>query len=212
MDNTSSSSSDSNKYPSSSSTSTKPVITKTKSNKRKSILVIDDYNFQLKNFNKNRTIKFWRCANRTCGMLLHTNPNDEFLRYSVREKDHTHLPNSAETEIRNLGETMRQRVEIDLVPLHVMPVSGHNLVHTHCKMISTIPASSSFLIPETYTKDYLNKECLLIYDSNDPEFQINRSGSVRSAGRILVWSSNVQLQLLFGSEILYMDGTFYTAP
>ncbi|CAF3377199.1 unnamed protein product [Rotaria sp. Silwood2] len=66
--------------PSSSSTSPKPSIIKTTSNKH---------------FNKNKTVKFWRCAKRDCGVLLHTNLNDEFIRFSGKKINRTHLPNPA---------------------------------------------------------------------------------------------------------------------
>lgn len=79
-------------------------------------------------------------------------------------------------------------------------------------MIPPLPESSSFEIPDLYTKDYLNTDRLLLHDSDDPKFQINEPGSVRSQGRVLVWSSNVQLRLLFDSQRLHMDGTFCTTP
>ncbi|CAF4187268.1 unnamed protein product, partial [Rotaria sp. Silwood2] len=90
--------------------------------------------------------------------------------------------------------------------------SGHNLVHHRRKTTSSIPQSSSFFIPESYTNDYCNKARLLLYDSNDPKYQLNQSGHIRSEGRILVWSSDIQLKLLFNSQKLHMDGTFSTSP
>ncbi|CAF0726252.1 unnamed protein product [Rotaria sp. Silwood1] len=81
------------------------------------MLTINGYQYQLKNFNKNKTIKFLRSANRSCGVLLHTNLNDEFVRFSGKTTEHSHLPNPAELEIRNLKEVIRQRVENELAPL-----------------------------------------------------------------------------------------------
>jgi hypothetical protein len=112
----SSSSAQSREY-SSSSTSSKPTIERTKSNKRKSMLTINIYHFQRKNYNKNKTLKFWRCANRNCHVLLHTNLNDEFVRFSGGMTGHSHVPNPAELEIRHLREAMRQRAENELLPL-----------------------------------------------------------------------------------------------
>ena len=97
MDETSSSSSTENS--SSLSTSAKQNITKTKTNKRKLMLFIEGYNFQFKSFNKNKTIKFWRCADRSCGMILHTNLDDEFIRFAGKVTDHSHLPNPAQLQI-----------------------------------------------------------------------------------------------------------------
>jgi hypothetical protein len=78
-------------------------------------------------------------------------------------------------------------------------------------MIPPLPQSSSFLIPDVYTKDYHNNERLLLHDSDDPKFQIHLS-DVRSEGRVLIWSTDVQLNLLFDSQKLHMDGTFCTSP
>ncbi|CAF4252766.1 unnamed protein product [Rotaria sordida] len=61
---------------------TKLTITKTYSNKGKSMLIVNGYNLQFKNFNRKRTIKFWRCTNRSCNVILHTNSDDTFIRFS----------------------------------------------------------------------------------------------------------------------------------
>ncbi len=102
---------------STSSAVTKLTIKKTTSNKRKPMLTVDGYYFQMKNYNKAKTMKFWRCANRNCGLLLHTNLNDEFVRFSGSVTEHSHLPNPVELEIRTSREEMRQRAEHELVPL-----------------------------------------------------------------------------------------------
>ena len=81
------------------------------------MLTIDGYQFQTKNYNKAKTLKFWRCANRNCGVLLHTSLNDEFVRFSGSMANHSHLPNPAALEIRTLRENMRQRAEHELLPL-----------------------------------------------------------------------------------------------
>lgn len=98
-------------------TLTKPIIATTKSNKRKVMLAIDGYHFQLKNVNGKKTTKFWRCANRACGVIVHTTTDDEFIRFSGGMAVHCHMPNPAETEIRDLRESMRKRAQTDLIPL-----------------------------------------------------------------------------------------------
>lgn len=89
---------------------------------------------------------------------------------------------------------------------------GHGLKHHRRKMIPQLPKSSSFLIPDLYKKDYNNTERFLLHDTDDPVLETNELGTVRSAGRILVWATDTQLQVLFDSERLYMDGTFATTP
>jgi hypothetical protein len=81
------------------------------------MLTVHGYYFQMKNYNKAKTIKFWRCANRSCSLLLHTNLNDEFVRFSGSVTEHSHLPNPAELEISTLRVEMRQRAEHELLPL-----------------------------------------------------------------------------------------------
>ncbi|CAF2895701.1 unnamed protein product [Rotaria sp. Silwood2] len=238
-----SSSNSSTEYSSSLSTSVKLNVTKTKTNKRKLMLFIEGYNFQFKSFNKNKTIKFWWCADSSCGMILHTNLDDEFIRFTGKVTDQSHLPNPVQLEIRNSRETMRERAENELLLLqeiaeqeirkalltaealvalpHVttigmiliflckvnslicflfMFLSGHNLIHNRWKMNPHLLSSSSFFIPDIYTKDYHNNARLLLHDSDDPKFQINQLENVQSTGRILVWSSDIQLKLLFHSE------------
>ncbi|CAF1392568.1 unnamed protein product, partial [Rotaria sordida] len=101
----------------SSSAATKLTVNKTTSNKRNPMLTVHGYYFQLKNYNKAKTIRFWRCANRSCAVLLHTNLNDEFVRFSGSMTEHSHPPNPAELEIINLREEMRKRAEHELLPL-----------------------------------------------------------------------------------------------
>ncbi|CAF4101667.1 unnamed protein product [Rotaria sordida] len=208
IDETSSSSSPtstSNEFSSSQSSSVKPTITETKSNKRKVMLVIDGFNYQFKNFNKDKR-KITR---------------------------HSHLPNPAEAEVRNLREAMRKRAEKEILPAQqiaeqevrqalltdearaVLPNIihlGHNLVQYRRKMTPPLPQSSSFFIPESYTKDYHNNTRLLLHDSDDSKFQIDSLGDLRSEGRVLIWSSDIQLNLLFDSQRLHMDGTFSSSP
>ncbi len=113
----SSSSSSLLEYSSSSTNSAKPTISTTTSNKRKLMLVIEGYNFQLKNFNQDRTVKFWRCANRTCRVLIHTTLENEFLRYGRNLSLHSHLPKPPASEVRNLREAMRKRAENETTSL-----------------------------------------------------------------------------------------------
>lgn len=81
------------------------------------MLTVDGYQFQLKSFNSKKTMKFWRCSNRSCGVILHTNLTNEFVRFSGSFGEHCHLPNPVETEVRGLRESMRKRAETELVPL-----------------------------------------------------------------------------------------------
>ncbi|CAF4748087.1 unnamed protein product, partial [Rotaria sp. Silwood2] len=71
---------------------------------------------------------------------------------------------------------------------------------------------SSFIVPDTYTRDYLDRDRLLLHDSENPSFQFNSSDNIQPSGRILICSLDIQLHLLFNSERLHMDGTFSSSP
>lgn len=90
--------------------------------------------------------------------------------------------------------------------------SGHNLAHNRRKTTPELPSSASFSIPESYSRDFRDLERLLLHDSADPKYVFNQSSNIRSAGRVLIWSSDLQLNVLFDSDRLHMDGTFSTAP
>jgi hypothetical protein len=79
-------------------------------------------------------------------------------------------------------------------------------------MMPSLPSSSSFTIPDAYKKDYLGHDRLLLHDNEDQQLQIEESLYAQPEGRILIWSSDIQLNLLFNSEKLFMDGTFSSAP
>ncbi|CAF3649126.1 unnamed protein product, partial [Rotaria sp. Silwood1] len=178
----------------------KPTVNKTVSNKRRLMLDIEGYNFQLKNVSKDQTVKFWRCANRTCRVLVHTTLENEFIRYGGKSSIYSHLPNPSATEVRNLREAMRKRAENEITSLQkiaeqevrqalltgealaVLPRInnlGHNLVHQRRKATLPVPQSSSFFLPESFTKDFCDKDRLLLYDSDDLKFQLKESGHMR---------------------------------
>ncbi|CAF1069652.1 unnamed protein product [Adineta ricciae] len=240
-------------FPITSASSPSPSIEKTTSNQHKPMLYIKGYYYQLKDFKKNKKIKFWRCAKSDCGVLLHTNLKDEFIRYSGKNTDYKHLPNPTALGTRDLKLKMRQRAETELTPLQqiaeqelrnglltsdalanlpnifelgivqsriwVMNVLNvlFSLSRSWFKSYSTknlpsTPNSSSFVIPDKYTRDHLDRDRLLLHDSANPQFQFDSSEDIKISGRILIWSSDIQLNLLFNSERLHMDGTFATSP
>ncbi len=117
MDETSPSSS-SIEHSSSLSTPAKPNVRKRKTDERKLLFFIEGYNFQFKGFNKNRTVRFSRCAHRSCDMILRTNRDDEFICFAAEKViGHSNLRNSALLRTRNLRETIQERVENKLLQL-----------------------------------------------------------------------------------------------
>jgi hypothetical protein len=68
------------------------------------------------------------------------------------------------------------------------------------KAIPPIPLSCAFDIPEEYALT-IEKKRFLLFDEN----RIRRE-------RLLLFSSDVQLNILFNSPTIYMDGTFSKTP
>jgi len=66
--------------------------------------------------------------------------------------------------------------------------------------IPTIPKTFEFDIPMLYQMN-ANSEKYLIADCTSADFN-----------RVLMYSSNRQLQILFDSEIIFCDGTFASSP
>ncbi|CAF4534538.1 unnamed protein product, partial [Rotaria sp. Silwood2] len=75
---------------------------------------------------------------------------------------------------------MRERAENELLPLQEIR-----------KVLPTDEALA--VLPGVTDINYHNNDRLLLYDSDDPEFQINQLENIQSTGRILVWSSDIQL-------------------
>ncbi len=69
------------------------------------------------------------------------------------------------------------------------------------KKTPVIPTSCVFEIPVTYQQTLSEKRLLSM------DFYLKRGKD-----RVLVFASDQQLELLFDSDIIFMDGTFSTAP
>jgi hypothetical protein len=89
---------------------------------------------------------------------------------------------------------------------------GHHLAHTRRKMTPALQQSATFAIPDAYRIDHRNLERLLLYDSDDLKYQVDEHANVRSADKVLLWSSDTHPGSLFGSENVHMDGTFNSSP
>ncbi|CAF4218278.1 unnamed protein product [Rotaria sp. Silwood2] len=123
----------------------------------------------------------------------------------------------AERELSSLQEIAEQEYKNVCVSLmHLMSLFfsflGRGLSQCRQKKLPSIPNSSSFIVPDIYTIYYLDRDRLLLHDSENPSFQFNSSDNIQPSGRILIWSSDIQLHLLFNSERLHMDGTFSSSP
>jgi hypothetical protein len=85
-------------------------------------------------------------------------------------------------------------------PFHFFAL-GSNMSKARRKKTPVIPPSCSFEVPTFYQQTLSSKRLLLM------DFFVKRGKE-----RVLVFSSNQQLELLFNSDIIFMDGTFSTTP
>ncbi|CAF4668553.1 unnamed protein product, partial [Rotaria socialis] len=76
-----------------------------------------------------------------------------------------------------------------------------NMSKARRKITPVMPSSVIFDIPESYQQTLSNERFLLV-----------DLFMTRGKDRILVFSSDQQLELLFESETIFMDGTFHTTP
>ena len=95
----------------------KPTISKTHWNKGYILLIVNGYDVHLRNFNRKKAVKFCRCTNRSCNVILHTNLDNTFIKFSGTVTDHNHLLNPADLELRDLKRSMKTRATTELVPL-----------------------------------------------------------------------------------------------
>ncbi|CAF3239279.1 unnamed protein product [Rotaria sp. Silwood2] len=152
-------------------------------------------------------------------MSIHTDENDVYIYGS--KVDHDHQPNPDLIQTKRLRREMKQRIVNELTPIAVIyeeetakaPVDRavlaafptnqeiyHTLAANRQKLVPLLPSSYSFDIPDLYELTNNGERFLLLDESR------------ARRDRLLLYGSDVQLNLLFDSQAVYMDGTFSKAP
>ncbi|CAF4007618.1 unnamed protein product [Rotaria sordida] len=137
------------------------------------------------------------------------------------KNNHEHPPNPESIQVKQIREKIKQRVITELTPIgkiydeemtktvmNSAAVAIFPVVHemyqsaakNRRKMVPPIPQSCLFDIPNEYKLTIEGKRFLLI-----DEARVRRE-------RLLVFTSDAQMDLLFNSEVIYMDGTFKKSP
>ncbi|CAF1116496.1 unnamed protein product [Didymodactylos carnosus] len=187
------------------------------SNKGKPLLTFGHYLFKC---NKTTdTKRYWVCIERQCGAFIHTNLNDEFL---LTSGDHTHVAGPDMLEMRALREKMKNRIinettsitkiydeeiakaclsESTAATFPTVVEYRSNMSKARRRATPVIPTSCVFEIPMPYQKTLTQEQFLLM------DFYVKRGKD-----RVVVFATVQQLQLLFNSETIFMDGTFSVAP
>ncbi|CAF5188870.1 unnamed protein product, partial [Rotaria magnacalcarata] len=163
---------------------------------------------------------YWRCETRFCSATLITTRNISTGGHSIStegEIHHLHAPSIAKQEIRVFRAQVKRRVREELTPVALLIEQeiekdkfifrGTATINTSTtydrerhKCIPNIPQSLDFIIPHMYT-----------LTRGFERFLLNDKTTV-SGGRLLIFSSNTQLDELFKSSYVFCDGTFSTVP
>lgn len=207
------------------------------SNKGKKLLVYKNYIFRC---NKTTIFKkYWVCNERNCGVFVHTSSKDEFISIVG---EHNHIVEPHFLDIRSVKEKMKERIfgettsitkiydeEVkkaslsaeaaaelptviefrtlcesnvnELKQLSFLLQLGSNMSKARRKKTPVVPSSCVFEIPKTYQQTISNQRFLLC------DFFVKRAKE-----RVLFFSTDQQLHLLFSSTVIFVDGTFSTAP
>ncbi|CAF3896364.1 unnamed protein product [Rotaria sordida] len=137
------------------------------------------------------------------------------------KNEHEHAANPELLEVHQTRQQIKRRVINELTPTGAVydeemskasmsstAIAIFPTVHeiyqgfatTRRKAMPALPQSCIFDIPEQYTLT-IDKKRFLLFD----EARVRRE-------RLLIFSSDIQLDLLFKSSIVYMDGTYSKAP
>lgn len=220
------------------SQSDSPRISFVTSNKNKRLLVMNGYIYQL---NKSTAkVTYWICEEKMCWAGVHLDVNDQFLKYAA--SSHTHLPIPEREEIRLMMSKVKERVTNEttaigqiyneelahtsvsrstlanapsarVASMYRLCVSHHTVGYSFLdsglnrvrrRSTPNLPSSMNFDIPIVYQQT-LDSERSLLAD------RVQRvDGSV--AQRMILFSTDEQLRLLFDCSHVLMDGTFDSCP
>ncbi|CAM4942461.1 unnamed protein product [Rotaria socialis] len=127
----------------------------------------------------------------------YTRKNEILLKIKSRVVDEF-IPIKAitEDEYRKANLTAEEK---RVMPLPIQIESG--LYKLRRKRYPPIPTDQKFIIPPVYLETYANSR-FLIYDKRKTVY----------GGRLLIFASDEQLNVLFHSEVLFADGTFKVSP
>ncbi|CAF4246001.1 unnamed protein product [Rotaria magnacalcarata] len=193
-----------------------PTITFSQCNKGKRVLVCDGYVYHLNKLCSKA--KYWRCGNRLCAAVIHTDINDEF---KVRKGDHSnHLSSPAYIEILSFKSNIKQCVVTEATPIgriYDEELVKAQLSQTALSVVAStqdaksslnrihrletprLPITCRFDIPTLYNLT-INVERFLLYDK------------MRRNKRNLIFATGDQLRVLFKAKQILMDGTFSLYP
>ncbi|CAF5108169.1 unnamed protein product, partial [Rotaria sp. Silwood1] len=196
-------------------------ITYGKTNRGGRELYMCGYSYQIKQENEITTR--WRCIVRapTCPAIIYTNNNDDsFFRWNGAY--HHHPPDENRELIKTIITKIKARVLVEPNPVLIiaeeeirnakmnktqlaampLPYQMESALQKHRrKNIPALPTSLCFEIPLLYQHTWSGYRFILADVQNK-----------RVGGRLIMFSSNEQVDLLLDSTVWFCDGTFKTVP
>ncbi|CAF1246239.1 unnamed protein product [Adineta ricciae] len=187
-----------------------------KSNKGHRQLVRNGYIYKLNR--QTSTKMYWICKHQGCTATVHIDKTDNYLQSNG---EHNHLIESEELEVQRFRIGLKDRVINETAPIPKIfdeeiakaRFSSNALANVPMfrdiqpglnqarrKLTPSLPGSISFDIPDSYRSTACGEK-FLVCDT-----------LVGRKKRLLIFASPKQLELLFNSSILFMDGTFSSTP
>ncbi|CAF4171245.1 unnamed protein product [Rotaria sordida] len=192
-------------------------LTFTKSNKGQLLLVLNGYLYKCNKKTANK--KYWICTYKECKKSIHTNPNDVYVCGGT--DPHDHEPNPDMIAARNIRNKIKERALQEIIPISMIyeqELSNSSINSTTIAILPTcqelgpivtkVRAKVVPLLPQSYLFDISDK----FKETLDGNRFLLMDELIARRERILVSSSDHQLDLLFSSPIVYMDGTFSKSP
>ncbi|CAF2712388.1 unnamed protein product [Rotaria sp. Silwood2] len=185
------------------------------------MIFMNDYGYLFMNETQNTV--GWRCARRdlNCKAVIYTFKNtQEFSHWNGQV--HSHLRDTGYTRkyeilskikslvidvfipIKAIIEDEYRKAKLTAEEKRVTPLPTQiesGLYKLRRKRYPPIPTDQKFIIPAVYQETYSNSR-FLIYDKRKSSY----------GGRLLIFASDEQLNVLFHSEVLFADGTFKVSP
>ncbi|CAF2108802.1 unnamed protein product [Rotaria magnacalcarata] len=209
-----------------------PTKTFSQCNKCKRVLVCDGYVYHLNKLCSK--VKYWRCGNRLCAAVIHTDINDQF---KVRKGDHSnHLSSPAYIEILSFKSNIKQCVVTEATPIgriYDEELVKAQLSQTALSVVASTQDASKYLlfVIIDLIGHILESSLNRIHRLETPRLPITCRFDIptlynltinverfllydkmRRNKRNLIFATGDQLRVLFKAKQILMDGTFSLYP
>ncbi|CAF1512869.1 unnamed protein product [Adineta steineri] len=193
------------------------------STKEKPMIFMSNYSYLYMSVASTLGTTGYRCDRKDlkCPTTIHLYTiNNKFQRWN--KKRHVHPPDPIDYRRRQINSTIKKRVANEHIPVCSIVEQEYakskltkeeqaifktpkqlesGLLKSRRKMYPPLPTSQNFIIPDFISKT-IDSTPFLLFDRTSDEFD----------GRLLVFSSPSQMDLLLEADVLMGDGTFRSCP